>query len=92
MKRRTDEELLEAVENAAAIGTRGADYNSQVGREAQLKALVLQTRYAERQTLAAQQTAKATQRYTRYMAWSVFGILLSAVATLVLAVIQSCGG
>jgi hypothetical protein len=40
--------------------------------------------FMRRQTVAAQETATATQRYTKYMLWSVVVLAASALGTLMI--------
>jgi hypothetical protein len=84
----SDEELIRRVEFAASVGGTGAPIDGEGARKAQTSALLLETRFAQRQAEAAERAAKATERYTRYMFWSVIAILISAVLTLVVGIIR----
>jgi anti-sigma-K factor RskA len=57
----------------------------QVNSQADLEA---RAEFLRRQTLAAQETADATKRYTKYMFWSVVVLAASAVATLVIEIVR----
>jgi len=48
--------------------------------------------FMRRQTVAAQETAAATQRYTRYMFWSVVVLTGSALGTFVVEVLRLSAG
>lgn len=57
----------------------GCQPNSQNDQEARAE-------FLRRQTAAAQETARATQKYTRYMFWSVVVLAASALGTLLLQI------
>jgi hypothetical protein len=48
--------------------------------------------FARRQTVAAQDTASATQKYTRYMFWSVVVLAASAFGSLLLEGARALAG
>lgn len=59
------------------------------GSQAELEA---QAEFLRRQTVAAQDTAVATQRYTKYMLWSVVVLALSALGTFGIEVFRLFSG
>jgi hypothetical protein len=73
-----------SVDDVARHMARG-QANSQVDQEGRAE-------FARRQTLAAQETATATQRYTRYMFWSVVVLAASALGTLIIEVMRLAAG
>ena len=66
----------------------GSEPNSRHAHMARAEFLLRQTEYAERAAKAAEDTAKQTAQYTRYMLWSVLLLGLSVLISLVLDIIR----
>lgn len=75
-----DEHVDEVAKRMAA-----GQANSQADQEARAE-------FMRRQTVAAQETAEATKRYTNYMFWSVVVLAASAFGTLLLELLRFIGG
>lgn len=64
--------------------------NGGYDQAAKAEFLLRQTQFLERQALAAEQTARATAEYTRYMLWSVVILAGSSVLTLIVTLLKRC--
>jgi thiaminase len=75
-------DLSQVADSMAA--TQPGSQNDQV---AKAEFLFRQTQFVERQAKAAEETAAATKRYTRYMLWSVVILAASSVLTAVVTLV-----
>jgi hypothetical protein len=66
----------------------GAGQGSHMDQVAKAEFLLRQTQFLERQANAAEETALATKRYTKYMLWSVLVLAVSSLVTLLVTLVR----